>query len=349
MKLKWYHNILIMVVVVGSLTALSLFFLSEYFQIIFVASSITTLLFIFVNNNREKDEINKLLDKLDKQKKEHETGDIEKDRQIQQMQKNLDVEQQRNIKLSNIVDNIGITLNNEQISTDDLIKNLKTPLRAIFFMKTSEKTKDYFRNKVYDNIHSYGIRKGVNIIPPRYIDQDKTDEEILEWFFKEIELYVPENYEYNIPFALVVNIASIGSHDSIAYEHSKSHFNWTTKVPPQDIAPPNILVKYLAGKKNISLKDIIEIPNIMFLIDELQITLADKITLEKNSNKIVNAIKKQVGSDTLKTTDLATFKEIDLMLILQENDIKDSLKVSKMLIRTANILKTVLERRFGFN
>jgi len=349
MKLKWHHNILILVVVVGSLTTLSMLFLYEYFQIIFVASSITTLLFIFVNNNRDKDEINRLLDEIDKQKKEREESDTEKEKQIQQMQRNLDVEQQRNIKLSNIVDNIGITLNKEDIKTDDLVKNLKTPLKAVIYMKSFEKTPQFFLKKVYPKIHSYGIRSGVNIRPPRYIEQQKTDDEILKWFFDEIEKHVPPNYEYNIPFASVVDITSIDSKDTILVEESKGHFNWLTYVPPQDIAPTNMIIKYLKNKKNISLKDIIEIPNIMFLVDELQITLEDKVTLKKNSDKIIDAIKKQVGIDTLKTTDLATFKEMDLMFILKENGIKESLKVSKMLIHTANILKTVLERRLGFN
>lgn len=57
-------------------------YLNAYFPVITIASSITTLLFIFVNNNRNKDEIKRLLDKIEKQKKEHEASDIEKESQM---------------------------------------------------------------------------------------------------------------------------------------------------------------------------------------------------------------------------------------------------------------------------
>ena len=103
----------------------------------------------------------------------------------------------------------------------------------------------------------------------------------------------------------------------------------------------------LFTKKDISTRDIIEIPNIMFLVDDNQITINDKSILKNQRNNIINNIKNHIQSDELKTTDLANMDDQELTLILADNGVNRPLNVSQMLINNAKLWKVVLDRELS--
>jgi hypothetical protein len=108
-----------------------------------------------------------------------------------------------------------------------------------------------------------------------------------------------------------------------------------------------MLFDYLVTKKDISTRDIIEIPNILFLVDDSQITIKDKSILKKQRGKIIDDIKNYLQIDELKTTDLANIEDQELTFILTDNGVNRPLNVSKMLINNAKLWKVILDRELN--
>ena len=345
--MKWYIKTLLFIAVIITLSFILIYFFPEYLQTISVISMLTTIvsgLILFYTKDKEN-----LMSQLLWIIKEHERYKKHSQKEISSIKKDLVVEKSRSKKLSKMVDNIGLTLNKENISKQELINNISSPLKAILFMKTWEdrdNNRKLFINKVYPNIHAYRIRSGFNIIPPRHVPQDKSNEKIINWFFKEVEKVLPKNYEYNIPIATVVNLSDIKSFKRLKPKHEKGHFDWLSNVPPEDIAPTEQIIDYLETKKDISTRDIIEIPNIRFLIDENYLSTEDTVMLKNKENFIIGDIKKYLNTEKLKTTDLSNIDEKELTLIFTDYGIKNPLNLSKIVKNNAEIWKLLLDRRF---
>lgn len=174
--------------------------------------------------------------------------------------------------------------------------------------------------------------------------QDKSNDELIEWFKKQLEENIPPDYEYNIDFVTTVNLTDIKSFKRLGKQFERGHFNWLRNIPTEDIAPTDMIMNYLSVKKDISTRDIIEIPNLLFLIDDNLITPQDKEILKREGEKVIKDIKKYLRTKELKTTNLAHIDSKELTLILTDNGVKNPLIVSNMLIRNAKIWKLILDR-----
>lgn len=292
----------------------------------------------------------RLYDTFEQEKKKHVKETEQHESEIKRIKQEVYCEKTKRQRLSKMVDNIGVTLTKENISKEEIIKNISSPLKAILFQKYWEdpsKKRFILRDEVFSKIHAYHIKGGLYIIPPAFVPQDKSNDECVEWFRNQLKENIPSGYQYNIPFSTTVNLTDIKSFKNLDKKYDRGHFNWLINVPTEDIAPTEILVDYLATKTDISTRDIIEIPNIMFLVDDYQISLQDKAVLKNQRGKIIDDIKDHLHIDELKTTDLANMDNQDLTLILSDKGIKHPLNVSRMLINNSQLWKVVLDRELN--
>jgi len=353
--MRWFYIAVIIGIIITILTVL-LFMLDVNLEYIFVVSSLATIIMVIPTLffREEKERILKLLynlyDEYQKEKIKNVENKETHRKEIKQIKQVVHSEKVKHQYLKRMVDNIGVTLVKENISKEDILKNITNPLKAIIFLKYWEdldKKRYIIRDKIYPKIHAYHIKGGLRIIPPAYVPQDKSNPELIKWFKKQINDNVPLNYEYNIPLVCPVNLTDINAFKNLNKRFERGHFDWLENVPAKDIAPTDMLINYLETKKNISTRELIDIPNIMFLVDDNQISLEDKSILENKSNKIIDDIKNHLQIQDLKTTDLANIDDKELTIILSDNNVKRPLNVSTMLINNAKLWKIVLDRKLN--
>ena len=202
----------------------------------------------------------KLHDAFEQEKKKYVKDAEHHKSEINQIKQEVDSEKIKRQRLSNMFNNIGVTLTKENISKEEIIKNISSPLKAILFQKYWEdpgKKRFILRDEVFPKIHAYHIKGGLYIIPPAFIPQYKSNDKCVEWFRNQLKENIPSGYQYNIPFAATVNLTDIKSFKNLDEEHDRGHFNWLRNVPTEDIAPTEILVNYLVTKKDISTRDLV--------------------------------------------------------------------------------------------
>ena len=351
--MHWFHKVLIIGAIVTVLTVALIQF-NVNLVYIFVASSLATLILGALSfykkekKNQLTEQFNKLFEEYIKEKEKHRIDEEIRKGEINHIKQEIESEKIKSRRLTKMVDNIGVTLTKENISKEEIIRNITTPLKTIIFQKYWEdpvRKRYIIRDKVYPKIHAHHIKGGLRIIPAGYVPQDKSNDEIIKWFRKELEENIPPDYEYNIDFITIVNLTDIKSFKRLGNRYERGHFDWLRNVPTKEIAPPDMIMNYLATKKDLSTRDIIEIPNIMFLVDDSIITLQDKAVIKNKGDEIIKDIKKFLRIKELKTTDLANIDDKELTLILSEFGIKRPLIISEMLIRNAKLWKIILDRK----
>jgi hypothetical protein len=354
---RWFQKITIIGIIITILTYI-LIWLKIDLVFIFVSSSLATLILgamsFYKREEKEKilDLFFQLQNAFEHEKKKHSKDTERHISEIKRIKQEINSEKTKRQRLSKMFSNIGVTLTKENISKEEIIKNISRPLKAILFQKYWEdpgKKRFILRDEVFPKIHAYHIKGGLYIIPPAFVPQYTSNDECVKWFRNQLKENIPSDYQYNIPFASTVNLTDIKSFKNLNKEYDRGHFNWLRNVPTEDIAPTEMLVNYLVTKKDISTRDIIEIPNIMFLVDDNQITIKDKLILNKNRNKIIDDIKNYLQINELKTTELANMGEQELTFILADNGVNRPLNVSRMLITNAKLWKVVLDRQLNGN
>lgn len=105
------------------------------------------------------------------------------------------------------------------------------------------------------------------------------------------------------------------------------------------------MLPHLELKKKISLRNIIEIPNLLFLIDEIYVSTEDKLAINRRNKKIINEIKTYLKTDKFITTDLANIDQKELEFILVTNGIKNPDFISSIIKYNAKIWKQILDRQ----
>lgn len=316
-----------------------------------LGSIVTIISFLFILTSKEERTIKrleKIVEEYEKEKHQNINQIKKLSKDVTTIKKNFDIEKGKTRRLSRLLDNVGVVLNRENISKEELIKNITSPLKAIVFFKTWEdpdRKREIFMNKVYPDMHIYGIRSGLSILPPKYIPQHMTKDEMIEWFLGEIEKRIPKGYQYNLPFITVINLTDIRSFRRLASIHSKGHFSYLDKIPIDELAPSQTVLNFLAKKKKISLRNIIEIPNLLFLIDEIYVSTEDKLAINRQNKKIINEIKTYLKTDKFITTDLANIDQKELKFILVTNGIKNPDFISSIIKYNAKIWKQILDRQ----
>ena len=91
-------------------------------------------------------------------------------------------------ELKKFLDKINETLQKENISKEELIKNIASSLKAVIFFKTAEdisQKRFLLRDQVYPEMGIISIRSGLAMLPPKRVPQDLSNTKIIEWFLNE--------------------------------------------------------------------------------------------------------------------------------------------------------------------
>ena len=251
-------------------------------------------------------------------------------------------------ELKKFLDKINETLQKENISKEELIKNIASSLKAVIFFKTAEdisQKRFLLRDQIYPEMGIISIRSGLAMLPPKRVPQDLSNIKIVEWFLNEIKSRLPEDYEYNM---LVISVIDLNETRSFKFlQHFRRiNFSYLDKIPVEELMSVSDVANYFEKKKHLASRDIIEIPNLVFLVEDYLISKSDLEKLKKNNNAILSEIKKEVGTEELKTTDFATIENSIVEKVLKKytsspTEIADRIKENSI------FWKTYFENRLG--
>ena len=249
-------------------------------------------------------------------------------------------------ELIKALEKINLTLQKENISKEELIRSVDSSLKAVIFFKTWEDTENkraLFQKKVYPSLGIVNIRSGLAMLPPRSIPQEKSNKEIIKWFIKKIVKEIPEDYEFSMPIISVIDIKKSDSFKRLKpfRRFQKSFLDF---IPINELVPTNVAMNFLHQKKHLSSRDIIEIPNLIFLIEDYLISKEDYESIKKNNSKILSIIQKKVNSTELKTTDLATI-EIESIKEALDKYVSDKDVIAERIKMNASFWKSYFENR----
>jgi hypothetical protein len=232
--------------------------------------------------------------------------------------------------MERIVSRINETLKKEHISKEELIMKIDSPQFILMLQKYNEPPKEIQNRLLKSGFKTFGY--GIYILPPVRARElgISADLDIDKWVDNNVLTGLPNDYKYIINFAAVIDLRHMTAKRKMVVRPK----TYLDILEPEDLVNPDEIASYLKNKKNISLKDIIQIPNFAFLIDEFSIDKEDYNALKMHNDKILTDIKKKIGNGEIKTTDLSTIAETTLNEVLK-NYVKNPEIISKMIIKNA--------------
>lgn len=138
--MHWYYKIITIGIVVTVIT-ITLIWSNVNLTYVFVSSSIVTIILgaLSFYKKNEKEQITelfvKLFDEFQKEKEKHQIQEQVHKGEIKHIKQEFESEKLKRQQLSIVFDNIGLTLNRENISKEELINNISSPLKSIIFQK----------------------------------------------------------------------------------------------------------------------------------------------------------------------------------------------------------------------
>jgi hypothetical protein len=242
----------------------------------------------------------------------------------------LDKARMQTTGLEKIVSKINETLKKEHISKDELINKIDSPQYVLMIQKYNEPPKE-----IQDKLLEYGFKTfgyGIYLLPPVKARElgVKADFDIDKWIDQKLLKELPKTYKYIINFAAIVDLRHMTSKRNIV-EKARTYMD---VLEPEDLVSPEEIALYLKNKKNISIKDVIQIPNLIFLVDDFAIDLEDYNVLKEHNDEILIDIKKKINAKDIKTTDLATINEDTVEEVLSKYTKKPK-EITKMIVRNA--------------
>lgn len=252
-----------------------------------------------------------------------------------------------NSELKKFLDKINETLQEENISKEELIEEIDTPLRSLILVKTSEdiSNKRYIlRGKTLPELGFKHLDKGIYLLPPKKTPNVKSREDLENWIKMKFKDYVNDDYEYAIQLATPIDLRKT------FYERNLPPYRKKGKTvldvfSADELIPTNQIIKFLNDKKNISSRDIIELPNIRFLVEDYFIERNDLEILKSSNDKILDEIKKALKIEEIKTTDLATVEKGLLSNILKKYNVSEPEKIAERIKDNATFWKSYFEHR----
>ena len=211
-------------------------------------------------------------------------------------------------ELKVFLDKVNDTLQSKNISKEELIKRMANKLKAILIYKSFENTPKTIRDEIYPDLGVQNVSSGLSMIPPQKINQNLSDKKLIDWFKNEIDKRLPENYEFNFSLIAVVDLTKMSVYKKLE-PYRRFNRTYLDKLRVEDLLSMREIESYLYREEKLSSKDIIEIPNITFLIEDYKVSREEMEKLFKNNDTIIQSIKDQIESEQLKTTDLATISD----------------------------------------
>ncbi len=242
------------------------------------------------------------------------------EQKLEEVKTEAEIASLQKVEYKRFLDKINHTLQEKNISKEELLKKVSSKLKAIILYKSYEEGNQLnklIRDNVYPELGAVNIASGLTIIPPDKINQKLSEKRILEWFKNQVESKVPENYDYNFPIIAVVDLTKITAYKRLK-PFRRINRTYLDKIRIEDLISLRELESYLYQEKNISSKEVIEIASVGFLIDSDLITTEEYERIKKDNSKIISEIHNLVGVDQLKTTQFANLEDATLNAVLSK-------------------------------
>ncbi|VVB77529.1 Uncharacterised protein [uncultured archaeon] len=238
------------------------------------------------------------------------------------------LEKERN-EIEASLQEVNNKLNEERISKEELIKDLKDDTEVVLLIKHVEGNKDEPK-PIKDALKSRGFRSvnyGMYILPPYLSPHFKETEEMNKWVTRNILKKIPEDHRYKMSI-MFVDLKRV-----LVKEHGENHMkSIIEKLDFTDLVRLERLNNFIKKKKNISIMDIMQIPHILRLTEIGHFGYNDKKIIIENEKKILNEIGEKLGTDELKTKDIPNISQTDLVGILEKHQIKNKEIIAKDII-----------------
>lgn len=238
------------------------------------------------------------------------------------IEKNKQLEKS-NTKLQQLMERVTFQLKEEHLDKNELLRKIDSPLYALLVYKSQEidtigtKSKP-LREKIMFEAGFKFIKgsRGAYILSPSKVPPFKTRDEIDNWIKQNILEKIPKSMRYVIAYISLIDLR---------FTFSIKNDNLTKKyellfdvISSEELLNISQGLTYLQNKKKLSIKDIINIPNLYFLSDKTSLSYEEKMKLHDNNHIIITNIEKKINK-SINTKDIA---EMDI-LILKEgmNDI----------------------------
>lgn len=260
---------------------------------------------------------------------------------------NLEISQEelefKKNELKKFLDKVNDTLQSKNISKEELIKRVTGKLKAILIYKSFELKPKTIRDEVYPALGVQNVSSGLSIIPPQKLNQKLSDQKLIEWFKSEVNKRIPADYEYNISLIAVVDLTKMSVYKKLEpYRRFKR--TYLDKIRIEDLLSLREIESFLYQEEKLSSKEIIQIPNITFLIEDYNISKEEMVSLFKYNDNILTEIKETLGVTKLETTDFATITQGTIIPAI-DNYVQDPEKVSEIIIRNAKFWKDYFDRK----
>ncbi len=261
---------------------------------------------------------------------------------LEQAEDARDAERLANVKKDSyqkLLSKINLTLERENITKQELIDKLDEKVRTIMLQKYNEPA----RKLITDRLFEMGFKttgQGVYILPPVKATFIKPGFNLNKWLKDEILDRLPDDHKYIIKFAMVVDFKKMVFEKKIVVRAKTILEN----MDAEDILEPSEVVEYLQMKKNISIKDVIEVPNLAFLVEEHLVSAANYKKLIEQNEEIINRIQREMNLPELNTTRLGNVDQEQLSTILQHY-VTESDTIAERIIQNAGFWNAFFEDR----
>lgn len=254
-------------------------------------------------------------------------------------------EKKKKAEYQRFLQKINFTLQEKNISKAEILSKFNKKLRIIVVHKSAEDSKNYLiRDQFYPHIGAFYIHGGTCIVPPNKIDQSHSDKEILNWFEAELRKFIPDNYKFNFALVSVVDLKSTVTLNQEMHPKSKYRTTYLDGITIDQVLTFRELESFLYSEKNISSKDIIDLPSLTFLADSDSTSLKNIKILEDKNKDIIDSLKNHLRIEKIKTTDIANVKISDLKTVLDQY-MKDTQSLAENIFSNAKFWKDYFENK----
>lgn len=249
-------------------------------------------------------------------------------------------------KLKLFLGKLQTELLKENISKEELISNIHSNENAILIFKPQELDTNRSKNVklIKERMIDLGFKpigSGVSILPPALTPNFLRNKKDLDnWVDKNLLFDLPEDYRFILSFVMIIDL-------KLTTSRKKDEISWKKEIyevlDVSELYSIDDTIDYLIKKKNLSIKDIINIPSFYFLSDNTDISLEDRNKLEKKDIIIIKNLKKRLEVDELKLLDIIKIEKHILKDEL-EKFVKVTNKDIDKIITNAKFWKKVFEQ-----
>jgi len=215
---------------------------------------------------------------------------------------------------------VNIKLNKENISKEELIRELKDDMEVILLVKHVEGNKDEPK-PIKEALKNRGFRNvnyGMYVLPPYLTPHFRETAEMNKWVSRNILMKIPEGHRYKMSI-MFVDLKRV-----LVKEQGENHMkSIIEKLDFTDLVKLEKLSNFIKKKRNISIMDIMQIPNLLRLIEIGHFGYNDKKLIIENEKKILENIGKTLGTNEIKTGDISKIPKLKLIEILNKFQIRN--------------------------